>query len=158
MTTPPVDTNAIHAKALRGCLPALIEAEAKLRASAAALSILYDIADYGALRTKAIVAQLQKWRDEAVAEGEPYYRVSDYIHGYHPRGAAFDIKITSWPHQQMSSNQAYATLGQLAPTCGLRWGGHFPPPADIYHFELAITLLEATNEYAAFSGVTVPLA
>jgi hypothetical protein len=141
---------------LVGCLPTLVEAEAKLRAKAGTLNILYEIADYGALRTKAIVAQLTRWRDQAVAAGEPTYRVSNYTHGYHPRGAAFDIRITNWPHATMSSNQAYAILGQLAPSCGLRWGGHFPAPADIYHFELAIALDEATKEYAAFSGVTVP--
>lgn len=142
---------------LAGCLPELIAAEAKLREKANGLGILYTIADYGALRSKAIVDQLLKWRDEAVAAGEPSYRVSGYTHGYHPRGAAFDIRITNWPHQKMSSNQAYALLGQLAPTCGLRWGGHFPAPADIYHFELAITLSDATTKYAAFCGVTVPL-
>lgn len=144
--------------ALTGCLPALVEAEAQLRAKANALNIVYEIADYGALRTKAIVDLLLKWRDEEVLLGHPKYRVSGYTRGYHPRGAAFDIRITSWPHATMSSNQAYATLGQFAASCGLRWGGYFNPPADIYHFELRIPIEEATKEYAAFSGVTVPLA
>ncbi len=143
---------------LAGCLPSLIDAEAKLQAKAAALDILYALADYGALRTRAVVTLLIKWRDEAVASGEPSYRVSGFTHGYHPRGAAFDIRITNWPHATMSSNHAYSILGQLAASCGLRWGGYFPAPADIYHFELPITLDEATQQFAAFSGVTVPTA
>ena len=150
-----MSTDDSEVVSLTGCLPALVDAEMALNAKAAALDILYVIADYGALRTKAVVQLLEKWRDEAVAKGEPYYRVSNYTHGYHPRGAAFDIRITNWPHAKMSSNQAYATLGQLASSCGLRWGGHFSPPTDIYHFELAISLDEATRLYAEISGITV---
>lgn len=114
--------------------PAMRAAMVNLRAEARALGIVTEIPDYGGARTKAITDQLIVWRDEAVKNGEPYYRVSPFETGKHGVGGAEDLRVTKRP-AGMSLDQAYATLGRLAPKHGLIWGGTFSAPADPFHFE-----------------------
>lgn len=119
---------------LRWLLPGVQEAERKLRAFAASKGITYHVADFGGARTESIVQLLLRWRDEAVAKGEPTYRVSGYATGKHPVGGAFDIRIDRTP-AGMSKDEAYRILGVQAPQYGLQWGGFFSQPADEYHYE-----------------------
>lgn len=121
-------------KQLLWLLPGVQEAEKKLRAFAASKGISYVIANFGGARTEQIVAQLIRWRDEAVAAGEPFYRVSPFKVGKHARGGAFDIRITGTP-AGMTKDAAYRVLGMQAPQYGLIWGGTFSEPADPFHFE-----------------------
>lgn len=125
----------MNAKALAGCLPRLIDRMDVLAVRAATAGIGFEIAEFGALRTKEQVALLIRWRDEEVAKGHPYYRVSPWEKGKHPVGGAADVRVTQYP-AAMTRKEAYAKLGALAKEVGLVWGGTFPPPADIYHFEL----------------------
>jgi hypothetical protein len=115
-------------------LPGVQEAERKLRAFAASKGITYVIANFGGARTEQIVAQLLRWRDEAVAQGEPWYRVSPFKSTKHSRGGAFDIRITTTP-KGMTKDAAYRILGMQAPQYGLIWGGTFSAPSDPFHFE-----------------------
>lgn len=126
---------------LRWLLPGVQTAEKKLRAHAASQGIEYIIAEFGGARTESVVSMLLRWRDEAVARGEPFYRVSPYKSTYHSRGAAFDIRITKRP-AGMSLDDAYRVLGEYAPKIGLVWGGNFSQPADIYHFQSQQTLAQ----------------
>lgn len=130
-------------------LPGVQEAERKLRSDANALGITYKIADFGGARTVDIVSKLIRWRDEAVANGEPYYRVSPYSKTKHALGAAFDIRVTGRP-DGMTLAAAYAKLGALARPHGLIWGGTFSAPADIYHFESQQTLAQLDPRWEAW--------
>lgn len=150
-------------KQLRWLLPGVQDAEKKLRAFAASKGITYRIADFGGARTESIVALLLRWRDEAVAKGEPSYRVSGYKTGKHPVGGAFDIRIVSAP-AGMSDDAAYRVLGMQAPQYGLQWGGLFGTPADPFHFEshqtraqLEARWLNWINDPAYPSGYIDPL-
>lgn len=132
---------------LRWLLPGVQEAERKLRAYAQSRGISYIIAPYGGLRTESIVNLLLRWRDEAVAKGQPSYRVSSFQAGKHPKGGAFDIRVTKYP-LSMSIHDAYRVLGEYAPRIGLVWGGTFPPPEDIFHFESHQSLAQLETRFA----------
>lgn len=148
--------------ALRNALPELRQDELKLRAYAAQNGITYAIAEFGGVRTEADTTKLIRWRDEAVAAARSkayraaraagatetvarqkadaagraaHYRVAPFNSGFHPLGAAFDIRIITVP-QGKNADWAYKLLGAHAVNIGLRWGGYFSRPADPYHFEL----------------------
>jgi hypothetical protein len=130
-------------------LPPLIAAEAKLRTLAAAEGIEYTIPAYGGVRTEADQAQLVRWRDEAVAAGEPSYQVAPFGKSYHEVGAAFDTAITKRP-ASMSLDTARTRLGRLGESIGLTWGGSWTPGnRDIFHFELKGTRASFLPAYAA---------
>lgn len=123
-----------------------------MRAYATSNGIKYHIANFGGARTEQIVAQLIRWRDEAVAAGEPWYRVSPFTVGKHARGAAFDIRIDETP-EGMTDDEAYAFLGKQAPQFGLIWGGRFrtsasQPAADPFHFESQQSLMQLDARWA----------
>lgn len=180
MTAPIVFTPK-GARQLVNTLPELQARELQLRAIAAAAGILYEIADYGALRTPADTAQLLKWRSEAIANARKSaedaarkakrsaaqvkaagdaaaakadYRVSPFESGKHGVGAAFDIKIVSTP-KGMTTDAAYAYLGARAKECGLTWGGTFSAPRDIYHFELTATRAQLEPKWKAYAATNV---
>lgn len=115
-------------------LPGVQDAIAKLRADARAIGIETVVGDYGGARTQDIVTRLIQWRDEAVAAGEDWYRVSPWGKTKHAFGGAADLYVTKRP-ANMTEAQAYAALGKLAPRRGLVWGGTFTPKPDIWHFE-----------------------
>lgn len=121
---------------LKFLLPGVQTAEQRLRARANALGIFYKIADYGGSRTPEITARLIQWRDDSVAAGKPYYRVSPFSVGKHGVDGAFDVKVITWP-AGMTREEAYEKLGALATpdSLGLMWGGKFGYPRDVYHFE-----------------------
>lgn len=134
-------------KQLLWLLPGVQEAERKLRAFAASKGISYVVANFGGARTEQIVAQLIRWRDEAVAAGEPFYRVSPFKSTKHSRGGAFDIRILRTP-PGMSKDEAYAVLGREAPKYGLIWGGTFSAPSDPFHFESQQSLAKLEARWA----------
>ena len=134
-------------KQLLWLLPGVQTAEKELRAFAASKGISYVIANFGGARTEQIVAQLIRWRDEAVAAGEKWYRVSPFKTGKHARGGAFDIRITGTP-PGMTKDQAYAVLGRQAPQYGLIWGGTFSSPSDPFHFESQQSLAKLDARWA----------
>lgn len=134
---------------LRWLLPGVRDAFAKTRADAAAEGITVSVADFGGARTQTIVQQLIAWRDQAVRNGEPYYRVSPYATTKHALGAAVDFKVETRP-AGMTLAQAYARVGALARPHGLLWGGNFPPPADVYHLESQQTLDQLAPRWAAW--------
>ena len=119
---------------LKYLLPGVQTAIAALRADARTLGIETVVGDYGGARTQDIVTRLIQWRDEAVAAGEAWYRVSPWGKTKHAFGGAADLYVTKRP-ANMTEAQAYATLGKLAPRRGLVWGGTFNPKPDIWHFE-----------------------
>lgn len=119
---------------LRWVLPGVREAFEKTRADALAVGIKIKVNDFGGARTPGIVSQLIEWRDKAVAQGEPSYRVSSFEKGKHGVGGAVDFSVTSHP-VSMSEDAAYAKVAQLARPHGLVWGGTFSAPADIFHLE-----------------------
>ncbi len=162
--------------ALKNALPELRAAEVKLRAYAGQNGITYAIAPFGAVRTEAVTTQLLRWRDEAVALARrkayaaarkaglseavasqradaagkrAYYRVAPYDRGFHPLGAAFDIRILTVPAGR-NADWAYKLLGAHAIKVGLRWGGYFSKPADIYHFELRPPRAEVAARWARY--------
>lgn len=132
-----------------GELPDTIAAYNTLVGLAAYEGITFHVADYGGLRDADTTAQLIAWRDQAVAAGEPSYRVAPYGHSYHDYGGAFDVVIDQATDDR---DPLYDTLGALAPQAGLRWGGTFPPPSDRPHFELAIDIGDLKGRWAAFTG------
>lgn len=140
---------------LLNTLPELQAAELKLRALAAARGISYVIADFGGLRSLADTTLILKYRVDdyaAAARANPdtlntpiaqWRPISPFGSSYHNYGAAFDVLVTAHP----VGVNGYSVLGQLAPQCGLRWGGSPEFTAggtvDIPHFELPISLTEA---------------
>lgn len=134
---------------LQFLLPGVQEAFAKTRADAAAEGITLAVKDFGGARTEPVVAQLLAWRDAAVKNGEPYYRVSPYKSTKHRYGAALDFKVTAHP-SSMTAAQAYARVGALARPHGLLWGGTFSAPADIYHLESQQTLEQLAPRWDAW--------
>lgn len=141
----------------RGALPATQDAYAGLVAALAARGIGATLADYGGTRTQADTTQILGFRqadynrDHGLPLNNPvdtntlneYRPISPYGLSFHNYGAAFDLLIVT--------PGGYAVAGQLAPQFGLRWGGTFSNP-DVRHFELAITLAEARQSYAAYTG------
>lgn len=134
---------------LRWLLPGVQDAFAKTRADALAEGITIKVADFGGARTEGIVAQLLKWRDEAVAAGQPSYRVSPFATTKHALGGAVDFRVTAHP-SSMTVDQAYARVGALARPHGLVWGGNFSSPADPYHLESQQSLAELAPRWAAW--------
>lgn len=139
---------ATNNNTVQGELPETIAAYNTLANLAAYDGITFHVADYGGLRDEATTTQLIAWRDQAVAAGEPSYRVAPYGHSYHDYGGAFDLVIDS----DGGFSDPLAQLGTLAPQAGLRWGGTFPPPGDRPHFELAIDIGDLKARWAAFTG------
>lgn len=143
---------------LLGTLPELREKEAAFRAACAAAGIEYVIADFGGLRTDAIVRQLIAWRDEAVAAarklgGEAaakraWYPVATTAAGFHPVGGAFDIKITK--HREKNLDAAYARAWDIGKRVGLRPLGSYDP----FHFELPYTRAVVADRFAAYLKAT----
>lgn len=137
---------------LLGTLAELREKEARFRAACAAVGIEYVIADFGGLRTEAQVAQLIKWRDEAVAAArkkggeaaakKAWYPVATTEKGFHPVGGAFDIKITK--HREANLDAAYARTWTIAPAVGLRALGSYDP----FHFELPYPRAQVAARFA----------
>jgi hypothetical protein len=122
--------------------------------------------DVSVVRTQADTALILQTRQNdfnaAVAAGQipadttlqAFRPVAAFGKSFHDYGAAVDIAITARP-SAMTVDQAYAVLGQAAPSCGLRWGGTFSNP-DPAHFELAMSLaaVEAMwSNYQASGGV-----
>lgn len=134
---------------LRWVLPGVRTAYEKTRDDAAAEGITITVADFGGARTAGIVAQLIKWRDEAVAAGQPSYRVAPYGVTKHGLGAAVDFHVTKHP-TTMTEAQAYARVGALARPHGLLWGGNFSSPADPFHLESQQTIDQLTPRWAAW--------
>lgn len=130
-------------------LPGVRTAYEATRADAAAEGIVIAVANFGGARTSAIVEQLLAWRDEAVANGEPSYRVAPYGKTYHGYGGAVDFHVESHP-ATMSESQAYARVGALARPHGLVWGGTFSAPADIYHLQSQQTLAQLAPRWDAW--------
>lgn len=136
---------------LTNTLPELQQAEARLRAAAAARGITYVIADYGALRSQADTARIMQYRAQdyaAAVRANPdtartpitrWRPIAAFGSSMHNYGAAFDILVTGHP----TGVNGYAVLGALAPSLGLRWGGAFISRVDPPHFELPISLLAA---------------
>lgn len=136
---------------LTNTLPELQQAEARLRAAAAARGISYVIADYGALRSQADTAKILQYRAQDYAAAvrvnpdtarTPITRwrpIAPFGSSYHNYGAAFDILVTGHP----PGVNGYSVLGALAPQLGLRWGGTNPTKVDPPHFELPISLTAA---------------
>jgi D-alanyl-D-alanine carboxypeptidase len=129
-----------------GCLPALVAAYYALQDAAASRRIAFGVADYGGVRDAATTAQLQEWEQQAVAAGQSPYPVAPWGQSKHDVGAAFDARIIDdggWP-------DPLAKLGELAPQCGLTWGGTWPKPdTDPRHFELEATLAALRPQWAA---------
>lgn len=149
--------------ALVGVQPALIEAERKLAALAAARGWAYTVnAEEGGgfVRTQAdtarymgyraaeyaqYVAALKKSKPGAVPLSIYAWRpIAAFGSSYHNYGAAFDITPV---------RGTFAQIGSLAPAAGLRWGGSASfvnvGRTDPPHFELPISLLEAKARWLA---------
>jgi hypothetical protein len=147
---------------LTGTLPDLRAAYAKLDAYAKSQGIGIAVADFGGVRTLADTTRILKFREDdyrvAVQNGSiapdttlnRFRPIAPFGSSYHNYGAAFDVMITSRP-ATLSYGAALAKLGSYAPSIGLRWGGAFTNP-DPPHFELAITLEQARQKYAASGG------
>jgi hypothetical protein len=155
---------------LAGTLPELRDAELTLRAQAAELGIVYEIPAFGGLRTAAEQAQLVKWRDEAVARGEPSYPVAPAGASKHGAGGAFDLRILrvgardtsrTSPDKDAALDAAYRQLADRADRAGLR-AGYFFSRSDPFHFELPGTLAELARRWGVFAqgagGTVVALA
>ena len=140
---------------LTNTLPELQQAEARLRAAAAARGVTYVIADFGGLRSQADTARILQYRAQdyaAAVRARPdtantpitkWRPIAPFGSSYHNYGAAFDVLVTGHP----AGVNGYSVLGQLAPAAGLRWGGSPEFTAsgkvDIPHFELPISLVAA---------------
>ena len=141
---------------IQGALPELLTAWDALTAAAAAQGITFRIADFGGLRTQADTTLIETYRQNdynaAVASGaiapdttlQQFRPIAPWGHSFHNYGAAFDIDPVSDPG---SYDQAVQTLGSLAPSCGLKWGGNFSNP-DLPHFELDVSLAAAEQMWA----------
>lgn len=153
---PPLVTSV--PSALAGVLPALVTAYQSLVRAGYAGGYLVTpslaIADYGGFRSLAQTIQILQFRADDYAHDlklgiiqprtlslDAYRPITAFGSSYHNYGAAFDVE---------ASNVTLSALGELAPHCGLRWGGTFETNKDRPHFELAITLEEATDAYIQF--------
>ena len=132
-------------------LPDLKAKELQFRTTVDQAGMAYSIPDYGGVRTAAQQAQLVKWRDEAVAQGEPYYDVAPPDLTFHGVGAAFDVNLTK-PSNPTDGD--YATLAEIAVSVGLRPGYFFSKP-DPYHFELDIPLETAKQMYQSHTTTVI---
>ncbi len=142
--------------ALASALPETLAAWDALTALAAAQGITFALNDFGGVRTPADTTLIEQYRqtdfNAAVASGaipadttlNHFRPIAPWGHSFHDYGAAFDIDPVSYPG---TYDQAVQTLGSLAPQAGLRWGGNFSNP-DLPHFELAITLADASARWS----------
>jgi hypothetical protein len=160
---------------LKNVLPELIQRKNVLRDKAKALGITFIIAADGGLRTPERTKALIGYRDADVAAAgkaaeaaakkaglspadtvkkvdaartAAYYRVAPVGTSFHEVGAGFDINITRRP-VGMSWENGYKALGELAQSIGLRWGGYFSAPKDVFHFELREPRSVYAAQYAA---------
>lgn len=143
-------------------LPELVDAITGLQDAASSYGIRFTTADEGGFRTEADTAKILGYRDaeyaiysakERAAGRTPmdinkWRPISPYGRSYHNFGAARDLKITSTP-AGMSTSDALATLGNLAPTFGLKWGGTFGDPV---HFELAASLADVAAAWTNYTN------
>lgn len=137
---------------IAGCLPDLQTAARQLHDAAVdQLGFGFAIPDYGGLRTLADQQQLVKWRDEAVAAGQPYYQVAPYGSSRHERGGAFDA-LPDGAAQGDTSDPRLAQLGALGESMGLIWGGRWTGKShDPWHFELPLTWSDLGDAWDAFA-------
>ena len=133
-------------------LPELRDKEAAFRQAMGDAGYTYDLPDYAGVRTDAQTAQLIAWRDQAVADGEPTYRVAPAATSYHNRGAAFDIQITTPTGATSDDYQAAAEIGQGV---GLNPGFYFPAPNDPFHFELPYDLATVSRMWSDYTTKVV---
>lgn len=136
---------ATNNNSVDGCLPELVGAFFNLQQAATRFDIEFVVADYGGLRDESTVEQLQQWELEAVAAGEKPYRVAPWGTTKHEYGGAFDARITHGG----GFADPLAKLGELAPGCGLIWGGTWSPEPDGPHFELEASLEQCRAEWEA---------
>ena len=145
---------------LDGTLPQLQQAVAKLERLAAARGVSVQVNDFGGYRDAADTQTIQYYRqadyDAALESGQiPTYETIDQFRplaefgtSYHNYGAAADLSPLAWP-----SGRSYAwavqQLAELAPAAGLRQP---LPTTDPAHFELPISLDQAAQLWAQFSG------
>lgn len=135
--------------------------------------IAFRIANFGAVRTLADTNQILAYRqadfNAAVRAGQvspdtslnKFRPIAPFGTSFHNYGAAFDLLILQTPQGTApdpngdtpapGADAALRLLGSLAPSLGLRWGGSFKN-SDPRHFELAITLDQAKQAYAAEVG------
>lgn len=147
-------------------LPELVTAWTALMQLAAAQGITFTIADYGGFRTAADTSAIMHYRDQDYAlyvsqerqagqtpvSEQAFRPIAPYGQSAHDYGAARDAAIVSAP-AGMSSDDALAVLGSLAPQAGLRWGGTFTNP-DPPHFELPWTLDQWAGHWTDFQNGT----
>lgn len=151
---------------LTGTLPALQDAFSQLSDYAAGQGITIGVADFGGYRTQADTTQILQYRQDdynaAVRAGTipstmslgAFRPIAPFGKSFHDFGAAFDVAIVARP-SSLSVAEAEALLGAYAPSIGLRWGGAFSNP-DPDHFELAISLADAADQFAAMGDGTAP--
>lgn len=161
--------------ALRGALPELIAADAKLTSLAAARGITYELADFGGVRSPSDTTRILNYRDTdyaayvaelrarsplAVPVAKDTWRpIAAFGNSFHNWGAAFDVRVTSYPKALGGAANALAVLQSLAPAAGLVSGATFPTRKDPPHMQLAISLAEAKRRFQALGGVAgFPLA
>jgi hypothetical protein len=137
---------------IAGCLPDLQTAAQQLHDAAVdQLGYGFTVPDYGGLRTLADQQQLVKWRDEAVAAGQPYYQVAPYGQSRHEKGGAFDA-LPDGAKQGDTSDPRLAELGALGESLGLTWGGRWEGKKnDPWHFELAVEWSDLGDAWDAFT-------
>lgn len=139
--------------ALTQALPELQDAYERFEAACSARGISIDIADFGGVRTEADTTAILQYRENdyraALATGairpdttlQQFRPIAPFGRSYHNYGAAFDAIPIVWP-TGMTEAEAVKTMGALASSCGLRWGGTFSNP-DPPHYELPMSLAEA---------------
>lgn len=142
---------------LEGEDPELTANLEKLARFASTEGIEFDTADFGGVRTEADTVKILKYRDDdyAVYVRELRARkpgatpvpkttwrpINPWGTSMHNYGCARDLKITRKP-QSMTESHAMERLGDLAPKCGLVWGGTFRR-FDGPHMQLDLTLSQA---------------
>lgn len=147
--------------------PELTVAIGKLYELAAADGIAIETADLGGVRTEADTARIIRYRDDDYAAyvrqlaklhpgrtptpKEVWRPIAPFGSSMHNYGCARDVKIVGKP-DSFSEAEAFRRLGQLAPDCGLRWGGTFKRRVDPPHFELPIALAQARARYTNRRG------
>lgn len=130
---------------LSGALPQTIQAAVALERAVNEAGGDLTVPDYGGFRTFDQQAQLVRWRDEAVARGEPSYAVAPAGSSEHETGRAFDVHVVR-PVTGLTADQTYRWMADQAPRFGLRagyWFGGGPPSlrSDPFHFELIAATL-----------------
>jgi hypothetical protein len=155
---------------LTQALPELQTAYQCLSDAGAAQGITIDVMDtrpsmgemVSVVRTEQMTADTLAIRQadftQAVASGQipadttlqAFRPVAPFGKSWHNYGAAVDVDVVARPGG-MSLDGAYAVLGGLAGSCGLRWGGKFSSP-DPAHFELDMSLAAVTAMWANYQA------